>query len=376
MPRIARLDAMSVRYPEPNDNNAMRHLTFCRIETDSGEVGWGEAIAMWPEACRATEEVIRGLAEIVVGRDPRDAVAISRDTAKRAWWYGPEGIAAFARSAVDVALWDVKGKVTGQSLIEMLGGAVQDRLPVIASTHAFLPSLEDEAQRHAGYVRAGFHGVKIGLGKAGEARLGYEIARDVEFARMLRTAIGPDAWLMFDRGQHLRWTSADAIARAHAFEEIGLTWLEEPLEPDDAIGFAHYRQHVSSLVATGERSWTADRYRRLIESGIVDVVGCDPARVGGITASLEVLRIVEEYHRFFNAHAWSSAITTAASLALSASSPRVLLFELKPIPNPMQDELVRERIWHVDGYISPLTGPGLGIEVDESVIAKYRLGAP
>jgi L-alanine-DL-glutamate epimerase-like enolase superfamily enzyme len=364
---------MSVRYPEPNDNNAFRHLTFCRLETDDGAVGWGEAIAMWPEACRATEVVIRGLAELVIGRDPRNASAISREIAKRAWWYGPEGIASFARSAVDVALWDLKGQVTGQSLVEMLGGAAQQQLPVIASTHAFLPSLEDEAQRHGDYIRQGFRGVKIGMGKAGDARLGYEIERDVSFARLLREAMGPDAWMMFDRGQHLRWSSADAITRAHAFADYGLTWLEEPLEPDDEVGFRHYRQHVNSLVATGERSWTNGQYRRVIESGIVDVVGCDPARVGGITASIEVLRLVEQYHRFFNAHAWSSAITTAASLALSVSSPNVLLFELKPIANPMQDELVGQRIWHHDGFISALTGPGLGITIDEAVVAKYRL---
>lgn len=371
MSRIARVEAMSVRYPEPNDNGNLRHLTFCRIETDDGAVGWGEAITMWPEACKATEVVIRGLADLLLGRDPRDVAALSRDIVERAWWYGPEGIASFARSAIDVALWDVRGKVLDQSLVEMLGGVKQPQLPVIASTHAFLPSLEAEAERHAGYVASGFRGVKIGMGKAGEARLGYEIDRDVAFAEMLRGAMGPNAWMMFDRGQHLRWTSSDAIARARAFEEWGLTWLEEPLEPDDEIGFAHYRMHVSSLVATGERSWTAAQYRQLISRGKVDVVGCDPARVGGITASLDVLRLVEDSHRWFNAHAWSSAITTAASLALSASSPRTMLFELKPIPNPMQDELVTERIWHVDGQISPLFGPGLGIEIDESVVRQY-----
>lgn len=371
MSRIARVEAMSVRYPEPNDNDAFRQLTFCRIETDDGAVGWGEAIAMWPEACKATEVVIRGLAELLIGRDPREVATLSREIAERAWWYGPQGIASFARSAIDVALWDVRGKILGQSLIEMLGGAKQPQLPVIASTHAFLPSLEDEAERHASYVASGFKGVKIGMGKAGQARLGYDIERDLAFAEMLRGAMGPTAWMMFDRGQHLRWTSSDAITRAHGFEKWGLTWLEEPLEPDDDIGFAHYRAHVASLVATGERSWTTGQYRQLIGKGNVDVVGCDPARVGGITASLEVLRLVEESHRWFNAHAWSSAITTAASLALSASSPRVMLFELKPIPNPMQDELVTQRIWHEGGVIAPLTGDGLGIEVDESVVRKY-----
>ena len=164
MSRIERVEAMSVRFPEPNDNNAMRHLTFCRIETVDGAVGWGEAISMWPEACFATEAVIRGFADLVLGRDPKDAVKISRELAARAWWYGPQGIASLARSALDIALWDLRGKVTNQSLVEMLGGAVKDEIPVIASTHAFLPSLDAEAERHASYVAEGFQGVKIGMG--------------------------------------------------------------------------------------------------------------------------------------------------------------------------------------------------------------------
>ena len=106
---------ISVRYPEPNDSGAIRHLTLCRIEADDGTVGWGEAVTSWPDACRATEAMIDGIAaELVVGRDPLENVDIWRSCRRRAWWYGNRGgISSFALSAIDIALWDLKGKLLG-----------------------------------------------------------------------------------------------------------------------------------------------------------------------------------------------------------------------------------------------------------------------
>lgn len=373
MSRIAKVEPMTLEYPEPNDNGTLRRITLCRLETDDGVVGWGEAITMWAEACHATEVMIDGLSDLLIGRDPLDQQVISREIAERAWWYGPEGVASFARSAIDIALWDLRGKVSGQSLVQMLGGAVVDKIPVLASTHAFKPRLEDEAERHGAYVRDGFHGVKIGLGKKGDARLGYEFDRDVRFMKLLREAVGPSADIMFDRGQHLRWDVGHAVKLTKAWEEEGLRWIEEPLEPWDVQGFRQIRSHCTSLIATGERCWTTEQYLRLIDTGIVDVIGCDPGRAGGITGFRELILAVEKAQLWFNAHAWSSAIVSAASLALSATSHRVIYFELKPLDNPMQNELVRDPFWHEGGYISPRTGAGLGIDVDESVVAKYRV---
>ena len=373
MSRITKVESMTLEYPEPNDNNTLRRVTLCRLETDDGVVGWGEAITMWAEACHATEVMIDGLSDLLIGRDPLDQQVISRQVAERAWWFGPEGIASFARSAIDIALWDLRGKVSGQSLVQMLGGAVTDRIPVLASTHAFDPSLEVEAERHGTYVRDGFHGVKIGLGKKGDARLGYEYDRDVRFMQLLREAVGPKADIMFDRGQHLKWDVGHAVKLTKKWEEYGLRWIEEPLEPWDVQGFRQIRSHCTSLIATGERCWTTEQYLRLIDTGIVDVIGCDPGRAGGITGFRELILAVEKAQLWFNAHAWSSAIVSAASLALSATSHRVVYFELKPIDNPMQNELVSNPFWHEGGYISPRTAPGLGIDVDEKVVAKYRV---
>lgn len=372
--RIRSVTPISVSYPEPNDNDNIRYLTFCRIEADDGTLGWGEAITQFPESTRATEKLVEGMAGLVVGRDPMENVDIWRKLKAASWWYGYEGgPAAFALSAIDIALWDLKGKLLGQPLINLLGGAHRDKLPVIASTHAFNASIEVEAERHGRYVREhGYQGVKVGMGKRGDARLGYELARDVEFVRALREAIGPDAMLMMDRGQSLPWTLADAIRRTNAFEEHGVTWIEEPLEPTDVEGFRKLRAHVKTLIASGEREWNARGFKRFVETGIVDVVGCDIGRAEGITGTLKVIEIVEANDVWFNSHAWSSAVNTAASIALSAATPRCLLQELKPDPNPMQHELVDEPFQHKDGWIEVPRKPGLGVEPREDVLARYR----
>ena len=122
--RIARVTPVSVSYPEPNDNNETRVLTLCRVEAEDGTLGWGEAVTMWPEACRATEKLIEGMSELVVGRDAMDCVEVWRCLRAHAWWYGHEGgLAAFAISAIDIALWDLKGKLLGQPVVRLLGGA-------------------------------------------------------------------------------------------------------------------------------------------------------------------------------------------------------------------------------------------------------------
>jgi L-alanine-DL-glutamate epimerase-like enolase superfamily enzyme len=375
MARIASVTAFPVAYPEPNDAMATRCLLFVRVATDDGTVGWGEGVTQFPDSTRATAALVDGMAELVVGRDPMENVDIWRSIKARTWWYGYRGgPASFALAAIDIALWDLKGKLLDQPLINLLGGAHHARLPALASTHAFDASLETEAERHGRYVREqGYIGVKVGMGKSGETRLGYEVARDIEFMRLLRDAVGPEALIMMDRGQHLRWDLEEAIRRTRAFEEVGLKWIEEPLEPTDVEGFRRLRQHVHCLIATGEREWDARGAREVIDSGVVDVLGCDVGRAEGITGALQIIQLVEQADIWFNSHAWSSAVNTAASIALSASTPRSLLQELKPDESPMQHELVETPIVQRDGWIEVPRGPGLGVSPEESVMRRYEL---
>jgi L-alanine-DL-glutamate epimerase-like enolase superfamily enzyme len=179
--------------------------------------------------------------------------------------------------------------------------------------------------------------------------------------------------LMIDCGIAVVWDVSTAIRRVQAFDEYDLTWIEEPLGAWDPEGYANLRAKTTTLIAYGEKEWTLEGFERVLATGTCDVMGVDPGRGEGITGFKKVTDRVHAYRRQANAHAWSSAIVSAASLAVSFSAPACKLFEFKPLRNPMQHELVPEPIEHVDGWVyPPLERPGLGIDVQEDVIDRYR----
>lgn len=371
--KIAKVEAIPVSYPEPNDFNALRHLCLAKITTDDGTVGWGESITQFPEANFATKAIIEGMAENVVGGNPLNNDAINRSLYDQAWWYGYRGgIASYAISAIDIALWDLKGKALGASVLDLLGGPVHERLPAIASSHAHYESIPEMAEEAQEWLSTGLQGMKVGFGKRGDARLGYEHDRDVEYVRSMREAIGPDKSLMIDLGIKIKWDVTTAVKRTQAFDDYEIAWIEEPLGAWDPEGYANLRSKTKTLMAYGEREWTLDGFEQVLATGTCDVIGCDPGRAGGITGFKKVTERVEQYRRQANAHAWSSAIVSAASLAISFSSTACKLFEFKPLDNPMQHELVTAPFEHIDGWVYPPTGPGLGIEVIDEVVDRYR----
>jgi len=371
--RIQSIEAIPVSYPEPNDFNALRHLCLCKITADDGRVGWGESITQFPEASFATQAVIEAMAEGLIGRDPVHVEAIWRRNKDVAWWYGyGGGIASYAVAAIDIALWDLKGQALGASVLDLLGGTVHEQLPAIASCHAHYDSIPEMVVEAQEWLSTGLQGVKTGFGKRGNARLGYEHDRDVDYVRAMREGIGADKMLMIDCGIAVKWDVTDAVRRCRDMEPYNLTWVEEPLGAWDPEGYANLRGKMTTRIAYGEKEWTLAGFERVLATGTVDVVGVDPGRAEGITGFKKVCDRVEAYGRQANAHAWSSAIVTAASLAISFSSPACKLFEFKPLRNPMQHELVTVPFDHVDGWVYPPNGPGLGIEVIEEVVDGFR----
>jgi L-alanine-DL-glutamate epimerase-like enolase superfamily enzyme len=373
MSRIATVEPIPVSYPEPNDFNALRHLCLVKITTDDGVVGWGESITQFPEANFATKAIIEGMAERVVGKDPLANIAIWYAIKDKKWWYGYRGgISSYAIAAIDMALWDIKGKILGASVLDLLGGAVHERLPVVASCHAHYEDIGQMVEEAQEWVAPGLHGVKVGFGKRGNARLGYEHDRDVEYIRRMREGLGPDQLIMIDCGWNVKWDVSTAIRRVQAFEEYGLHWIEEPLLEWDPEGYRNLRDKTTTLIAYGEKEWDLAGFQQVLDTGTVDVVGIDPGRAEGITGFKKATQLVEAARRQSNAHAWSSAICSAASLAISFSTPSAKLFEFKPLRNPMQHDLVTEPFEQRDGWVYPPTKPGLGIEVIEDVVEHYR----
>ena len=372
--KIVKVEPIPVAYPEPNDFNAERYLCLVKITTDEGVVGWGESITQFKEANAAVAALITGLSEFVIGQDPLNNGAIWRAIKERYWWYGYRGgIAAYALSAIDIALWDIKGKALGVSVLELLGGPVHEKLPAIASGHAHDSSIPKMTEQAQGWLSTGLQGVKVGFGKRGNAHLGYEHDRDVDYVKQMREAIGEDKKLIIDLGYAIKWDVATAVKRVQAFDHYNIDWIEEPLGAWDPEGYRTLRDKTKCLIAYGEREWNTEGFDAILATGTCDVFGIDPGRAEGITGFAKAADRIHSHKRQVNAHAWSSAIVSAASLAVSFSNLAFKLFEFKPLTNPMQNELITEPFTHKDGWVYPPLGkPGLGIEVIEDVVNKYR----
>lgn len=373
MDAIKSVRAIPIAYPDPNDFGTTRRTVLVRVETLDGVVGWGESIAMWPEACRAVALVItEGLAPLIDGAPADDPEALWQKMRTHIWWYGEGGIASMALAGVDIALWDIAGKLAGKPLYAMLGGLQHERLPANASSHVNKKGEAACVAEVVGFFEAGFRSCKLGFAKKGESDIGGDPDTDVSFIRALRQALGEKAEILVDIGNGVRWDADTAISVANRMAEYRIGWFEEPLYPTDDDGYRKLKANTDVRIASGEREFTAAGYRRQMEMGAVDVFGIDPARVEGVTGFRKADELASRFGKTINAHAWSTAITTAASLHLSLASPNAEIFEFKPFDVVVQTDLVAERIWHRDGWAYPLEGPGLGIAVNEDVVERLK----
>src|SRR5882757_6515971 len=166
--KIKGMEPFILRWQEPNDFNAERMTVLLRVDTDAGVSGWGEAIALWPEACRATATIIEeGFLPLLAGRQATDVEGCWQAMKAHSWWYGEGGIAALAISAIDMALWDIAAKEKGVPLVQLLGGRAHGALPSCASLHVNHPTIEDSVVAVKSYIDGGFRSAKLGLGKRG-----------------------------------------------------------------------------------------------------------------------------------------------------------------------------------------------------------------
>jgi L-alanine-DL-glutamate epimerase-like enolase superfamily enzyme len=372
MDPIERITAHPVAYPEPNDSGRTRRVVLVSVHTRGGAVGWGECITGTAPAGKAVKTLVEeALAPVLIGADPRDTRARWQDMRDETWWYGHGGIANFAISAIDIALWDLAGKLAGLPVHRLLGGRLVDRVRTAASM-IWDPGDLDWTQSEVEYaLERGFTAMKCGWGRNRAHSFGLDPARDVAAVARVRSVIGPDVGLATDVAAIANWTASHAVTMARRFEEYELMWFEDPLDHHDHAGYARIRAAAPMPLATGERVWTHEGYRSLVGSGAVDIVLIDPGRVEGLTGMLIATEHAAAAGVRFVPHSWSSALNTAAALAVFASRPNGEIFELKARPSPLQHELVDEPFDQVDGWLAVRDRPGLGVEVDEDVVRRY-----
>jgi L-alanine-DL-glutamate epimerase-like enolase superfamily enzyme len=372
--QISSIESFPLHYPEPHDSGKSRYITIVKVTASDGNIGWGECICQFPEAALATKVIIdRGFADLLKGQDPRDVERLWRAMRDRSWWYGNGGIANFALSAIDMALWDLKGQILQVPVYDLLGGKRMTKLRACASVIFDTEDLTATRAEFADYASRGYTAVKGGWGKRPEAAFGLDLKRDLAVVSAIRDAIGPDVDLVVDVGTHVKWTIAHAVKMTKAMEPFDLLWIEEPLPQDDIAGYVRLREATQTSVAAGEKEWALRDFKRLIEAGAVDIVMPDAGKAEGITGFKKIIDFAAAHGVRFTPHSWSSAINTAAAMHLFASADNGVVFELKPNPSPMQTELVRQPIVQVDGYVQLPSTPGLGIEVNVETIKRYAL---
>lgn len=371
--KIKEIRAFPLAYPEPHYKGIERYITLARVETEDGLVGWGECISQFREAALATKTIIeQGFAPLLVGQNVIDGDRLWRIMQDRIWWYGPEGIAAFAVSAVDMALWDVKGKALGQPVCQLLGGKVHDKVIAMASFIFDMEDVDWTLNEFRWLIEQGYHMVKAGWGMHRQALFGQKHKADIDIVRQVREVIGEEPELIVDTpGIYKLWDVPTAIQRFRALEPYRLRWIEQPLFPSDLEGHARLRAAVSTPIGTGEDEWDLESYKRLIDSGGVDVIQIDPGRAHGITGSYQVIKSIEAANLQVSYHTWSGALNTAASLHLLANTTHGVSMDFKPHESPMQHELVNNPWVQEEGYLVVRDEPGLGVEVREEIVAKY-----
>ena len=371
--KIKNVQAYPLEYPEPHYKGMIRYITLARVEAEDGTVGWGECISQFAESSLATKTIIeQGYAPLLVGQNALDVENLWHKMLARSWWYGPEGIAAFGVSAVDVALWDLKGKLLERPVANLLGGRLHDRVVAMASIIFDMEDFDWTLDEFRWMMDNGYNVVKAGWGMRPEVVFGMDRRQDIEIVLRVRETIGDEPELIVDTpGVWNIWDVPTAIQRFRDLEPYNLRWIEQPLLPSDLEGHARLRAAVATAVGTGEDEWNVESYRRLIQSGGVDVIQMDPGRCHGITGCRHVIKMIEAENLQWSAHTWSSAINTAASVHLLANSTHGAAMDFKPHESPMQHELVSDPWVQEGGYLDVREKPGLGIDIREDIVEKY-----
>lgn len=361
-----------------------RQLLLVRIYTDTGLVGLGEAAPFGGPVWTTKAVLEQEIAPMLIGEDPANIERLWHKCYFAHFQHGRGGIFISALSGVDIALWDLKGKIAGLPLYKLLGG-FRNEIPVYASGGFYkenegIAELVKEAEYYAGL---GMHGVKIKVGRTaapfslrslsgeGDCRM-VTLEEDIERVAAVKRALGKDCPLMLDANAN--WDYQTALAAGKEFDRIGVHFLEEPVRTDDYEGSARLAVELVTKIAGYETECLATNYLRMMRMGAVDIVQPDLSWCGGITEGYKIATIAAAHFMECATHVWNSGIIVAASAHLSCAVPNGAVMEYDMSENAFRTELMKEPlIPDGNGVIRLTDRPGLGVELREEIVEKYRV---
>jgi L-alanine-DL-glutamate epimerase-like enolase superfamily enzyme len=340
-----------------------------RIETDEGVTGVGEVSPMKAEVTHALIQSYLG--PMIEGKDPARIERLWSDMYYEAYKLGPMGALLNAIAGIDIALWDIAGKVAGRPLYELFGGALRDAPEVYASSMQRGMPPQVEAERALSFKEQGYRAYKI----HSATRWMYDEGEDytIDTVRAMRELVGDDFDILVDvNNAYLPHT---AIKIAHQLEELGVWHFEEPLAAHDHTGYAALAAAVDIPIAAGEQEYTKWQHRDLIVDAQLDIIQPDVIKAGGFTEWRKIAALAETFNKPITVHNTQPTIGTAAHLHVWASTPMCIYPQEYNIePHPLRDEhpIWKEPILPENGRIALPDRPGLGVELDDEVVARIR----
>ena len=345
-----------------------RQICLVKVIAADGSYGWGEGYG----PATVVKAGVEFLAPLVVGEDPLRVEAIWSKMHLRALDYARRGVLVAAISALDIALWDLRGKLLAQPVSTLLGGRRREQVMVYATGMYFTATddltgkLVEEARI---YVSQGFRALKM--------KVGLGVETDVKHVRAVRQAIGADAQLMVDANH--AYSLSEALSFARQIEELDISFFEEPVSPEDYEGYRELRQRVSIPIAGGECEYLLAGFRQLLSKRCVDIAQPDICGAGGLTETKRIAALAYAFQTNVLPHSWGTGIAFAAGLHLVSTldivpgrlrMPEAML-EMDRSESALRENLTQPKFAIQDGMVNVPAAPGLGVDVDPDYLAHY-----
>lgn len=358
----------------------MRNWVFVKVLTDvDGLWGWGEATLEWHT--RGVVGSIEDLSQLIIGEDPRRIEHLWQMMYRQHFWHGNGIVRGTAISGIDLALWDVLGKIHGVPCHELWGGRVRDYVRLYCHLGGgrmedFYETRPSEAGRFADLARQAVEeGFTAFKSMAVPETMALEGLKPVRYAEScvaaMREAVGPDIDIMVDC--HARPSPAMGRLFAEALEPLGLYFFEEPCWPEQIDGLAAIQHAVKTPIATGERLVALESFRDLLERRACSVLQPDITHCGGLTQVRKIAALADAYRVALAPHNPQGPVSTAASLELGFATPSYVICESVHQDVPWRDAVVSHgyEVDQTTQTVKPNTRPGLGVEIHEAEVRKH-----
>lgn len=339
-------------------------IVVVEIETTDGHLGFGECLARKGSPAYAAF-ISTVLAPLLVGENALD---------RRRLWQRLRsvltgragGMLIEAIAGIDIALWDLAGKITGLPVHQLLGGIGRSHVPAYASSINWVDDARVETEVAAA-LASGFESIKV--------KIGQPVRAAIDRARLSRRLVGDAIDLSVDA--NWAYDVDDALRVGRVLSDLDYVWFEEPIRPENRAGYRRLREQLPIRLAAGESDFCAADALGALEDRSLGLIQPDVARAGGITETWRIAELAASFDIAYAPHVgWSGAICVAASLQLAAAAENCAIIECMVFPNPLREGLTTSQVGAasqlVDGALPVPIGPGLGIEIDRAFLAAHR----